>query len=650
MTLLFYPDAGDWVGRIRLGTGFSLTEAAESGTFSMSRVTVDDPDADITIVGHHAFRALETDCSWQTLFRGYFADRNIARAESMLLGSARQWDCTVYDINGALQFEVIRTGGKRPAETDTERLAWLLGSGFMGPVSSDDTHVLGYDVDLDETDYRGQTANDVLADCGGASGANWFAAYDESANEVRLHYYRPTRAYNSSSLSISNVLAEADGLTVFAPSSDMKLQLDPSRIYSGVYYQYGEKQSAVYETSGTVLASIGHKRETREEDAAVRTAARATAKAQRYLAEADTDLATIAVTLRAVPPSQVNLVRAGQRIQIKATHLPGFTSATWLRVIRRTVEQDGETQLNYRVTLELADPKQVGLKVRHAPSPVPPDSVDGASVAFTRNAFTGYRERDDCVGGLADDYDYGVSPPGHTTVMSASEQFTPGIQVGGGCNSPAVGYSGIITDEQWLEIDGTPSADAVGLKVTYTVGTVEGVAAGGLWSGGLLTYGVASSAPASPQEGQFTPLGTCSADTDDSFVVPLSLVGTGEFIVIGPGWQCSNLGNACSDEVGDPVVTGAGNSGRVDLDTIAITEVTIAGSGETLWRPLDGAIDGSNRTYTLTDWNGRGVPRLRIGPVEYALGTDYTVDRDALTATFRFAPWEGADLNGRWNV
>ena len=646
MAIFFYYGSGDFGNdKIRLGdTGFSFTECAESGILAMSRIRVDDPSGTLDIIGHRAFSAVETACTWPRMFHGYFADRAIRREDSLRTGAARVWDCTVYDINAAATFEVIRgSTGKRPAETDTERLAWLLGSSFLGPISSDDSAVFGADADLDAADYRGQTVVEVLTDCAQETGNNWFIAWDQDLFAPVLHYYDPQRAFNSSTIKISNTLGDVDGSTVFAPSADWALNRDPSRVYSGVYLQYGERYSAVYETSATVLSNIGHKRETSVQDSAVRTAAKATRSADRWLTEAETEYDTITVTLHKVPAATVNLIRAGQRLQVKATHLPGYTSYTWLRVIRRTVSQDGDTQLLYKLELELGNPKQGGTK-RKGGNPVPPDASDGSSVAFTRYAFEAEEERDDCQGGLADEYNFAVAPPAHTTVMSSSGHPTPGIFVGGGCSSPAVGYSGIITDEQWLKVTGTPSADAVGIKVSYTVGTVEGVA-----SGGLLVYGVSSAAP-STQRGAFTELGQCSADASDSFVVPISLIPTNSYIVIGPGWQCANLGNACSSDVGDPTDTGAGNSGRVALSSISMAEVTVAGSGLTLWRPLSGDIDGTNRTYTLPDWNGRGVPRLRIGPVEYALGTDYTVDRDAGTATFRFAPWTGADLNGRWDV
>lgn len=643
MTLLFYPDAGDWVDRIRLGDGFSLTEAAESGVFAMSRVTVDDPDADITIVGHHAFRALETACSWQTLFRGYFADRTIKRGDSLRTGAARVWDCSVADANATLYFEVIRGNeAKRPAETDTERLAWLLGSNFKGPISSDDTDVLGYDVDLDKADYRGQTMADVLSDCATASKANYWAQWDDPSGEYRLHYYRPTRAYNSSTLRISNVLSDVDQLTTYAPSSDAQMQRDPSRIFSGVYYGYGEKDSYVFEESASVLAAIGHRRETAESDQAVRTATKATAKAERYLEEADTDLDTVTVTLRNVPPSRVNLIRAGQRIQIRMTHLPGLSSFAWMRITRRTVEQDGENQLGYRLTLELADPKQLGKK-RGKAVEVEPENVLGPPVAFTRHAAESAVERDDTQGGLPDSFGFGVSPPADTRVASYCGLFTPYIFVG--CPFGQPGYSGVDTVEQWLEVTGTPSADAVYLRVTYTIGTIQGVAATG-----TLQYGIAHAVPTGPF--QYDVLGTCPV-ADGHFDIPVSQLTGTDYLVLGPVWGAGSLENQCDGTWGGgaPVDVGVGNSGAVAISTFALNEVQFSGeTGTTPWLPMTGAINDLNRTFALTNWNGKGVPSVRIGAVPLAYGPDYSIDPDTGEIDLTSAPWEGADLLARWRV
>lgn len=643
MTLIFYPDASDWIERIRLGPrGFAFTEYALSGTLAMSEIQVDDPGADITVVGLHGFKAVETACSWGTLFRGYFADRTIRRGDgSLRTGVARVWDCTVMDANSTLQFEVIRgSTAKRPKETDTQRLAWLLGSSYKGPISSSDANVLGYDIDLDKADYTGQTAADVLADCGGASGANYFVVWDDTNAEYRLHYYRPTRAFYSSTLRISNVLSDVDGSTTFAPSIDARLSRNPERVYSGVLYQYGEKDSYVFRDSATVLSNIGHRRETTEQDAAVRTSARATAKADRYLAESETELDTITATLHKVPPDKVNLIRVGQRIQCRFSHLPGYTSFTWLRITRRTVTQDGETQEFYAVTLELSDPKQVGTRVRHRPRPVEPDVDDGASVAIDRFAITAQVGRDDGIGGIADAYNYGSVPAGPKQVESACRQFSPGIQVG--CPGAETGYSGVDTIEQWFEVTGTPSADAVGIRLTYTTSNVLGVAASQ-----PLVYGIAHATPTRP--GQFDVVGTCDV-AGGSFVIPASLLTGTDWIVIGPSWSATSGGNICSGEMtgGSPIVDGLFNSGAVDIDSATATEVTVSGTGLISWTSVDGDVDGDNATFSLPGWNGKGTPRVRVGPVELAYGSDFTYDDDAGTVTLSTPPWSGAVVEGRW--
>lgn len=643
--LFFYYGTGDLGNQaVRLGDGFSFTEAAESGIVSMSRVRVDDPGGSLDLVGHHSLNVDETSCSWRRLFTGYFADRTIKRAPGLQTGVQRIWESNVYDVNSAATFEVIRgSTGKRPKETDTARLAWLLSSGFLGPISTDSSAVFGAGVDLDKADYRGQTVVEVMTDCAQTSGNNWFVAWDQTLNAPVLHYYDPQRAFNTCTIKISNVLSDVDMSTVFCPDNDWSLNKEPSRVYSGVYYEYGEKNSAEYRTDATVLSNIGHKRETEQQDSAVRTAAKADLKADKWLVEARTELETITVSLRKVPPSVVNLIRAGMRIQVKGTHLPGYTSYTYLRITKRTVQQDGETPNYYQLDLELANPKQGGTK-RKRGKQVEPDVTDGSSIAYTRRSFKAQMDRDDCQGGLADAFTYGAAPPGSTHVESACRQFTPGIFVGGGCTSPATGYSGVDTIEQWLEITGSPSSDSLGIKVTVSGSTIEGVAASN-----NLVWGTAAAAPTT-FPGAFFPLGEIPA-AGGSFVVPRAMIATGGFIVIGPGWKAASLGNQCSDTMtgGTPMADGLGNSGSVDLSITSVVEVTIDGTGDSTWKSVTGTIDGSNRTFTLPGWNGRGTPRMRIGAVEYAAGQDYTVDADAGQVTFLFTPWLGSDIRGRWS-
>lgn len=654
MTLFFYSDGADLGNqRIRLGpTGFSFTEAAESGVLAMSQIRVDDPTGSLTIVGHRSIRAIETACSFQTLFRGYFAERTYGRGDSLLTGAARIIDATVYDLNGALQFEVIRgAGSKRPAETDTERLAWLLGTSFIGPLDPDDSNVFGAGVDLDKTDYRGQTAADVLNDCAQVSGFNYFVAWDETLHAPVLHYYAPTRAHFESTIKISNVLADVDGSTVYAPDQDAKLTRDPSRVYSGVYYQYGDRDfAAEYVTNATVLAAIGHKRETAEQDTSVKTAGRATAKATKYLNEAETELDVIQVVLHKVRPQDVNLIRAGHRIQVKFTHLPGYSSYTWMRVQRRTVQQDGETSLFYKVILQLSDPKQGGTRNRHKPRPAE-DAENGTGVGvysvtqlqscndtLIENAFTGL---------------FTAGAPYIGSWISQNTAYTTaGCPLGNGLWGP-----GGITWEAWYTVSVSGADGDVGVEVDIT--TALGTRLGLMDTSGMLLVGWANAAPGALSD--FTPVGLVNPRTGGVVFVPGNLVDSGgtNYVVLAPAWRATNNWSICANYISNPangpVQGGEANSGRgiaILTSQITLTPVGNDSVGRTSWvTPIgSGDADGSNKTWVLNDWTGDGVPEARWGAAILSAATDYTYDQDALTVTFRDAPPEGTRVAFRYRL
>lgn len=656
MTLFYYGSTGDLnTNRVRLGQGFSFTDSADSGTLAMSRIRVDDPLGNLDIVGHHAFRAIETGCSWPRLFTGYFADRTVKRADSMLLGAARLWDATVYDMNAALQFEVIRgSGGQRPEETDTARLAWLLGSGFLGPISSDGSAVFGEGETVDKQDYRGMTAGDVLSDCAQASGCNYFVAWDESIGAPVIHYYQPTRAFNSSSLRISNVRADVNGTTVFAPDMDAELARDPSLVYSGLYYQYGDRTSAaVYETNPTVLAAIGHKREAAEMDASVSSAARASAKAETWLSESETEEDTISVVLHKVPVAQVNLIRAGQRMEVKFTHLPGYSSFTWMRVVRRTVAQDGDTQEYYALTLALNKPKQGGSRVRHKPGrhPDADDPVPGSSITLTarecRNRFDGFAL--DPIAEVA--YDNPLLKSIGSLVYHNLPYTTTGCPLGPG------GWSGRATYESWWEYStGALADDVVGIQ--FTISAVNLSFAFGRWDQAYL-YGWRASAPS--DVGQYVPLGFVDwTDAGAVVTVPRHAVNEGgtSYFCLAPGWLAAadaffcaqDLANGVSGPAGATDSGGEGNSGRVRMPTVTANYLHASGtSGLTAWVTGTGAIDGSNTVFELYGWDGTGIPQVRLNGLVVG-GDDYEADDVALTITLAVAPDPGDQVTFRYQI
>lgn len=657
MTIFYYGSTGDLnTNRVRLGpTGFSLTEAAEAGVLAMSRVRVDDPTGNLTIVGHHAFRAIETACSWPSLFRGYFADRVVKRADSMLTGAARIWDCTVYDLNAALQFEVIRgTGAQRPAETDTARLAWLLGSGFLGPISSDGSAVFGAGEDLDKQDYRGMTAADVLSDCGQASGCNYFVAWDETIGAPVIHYYLPTRAFNSSTKRISNVLADVDGTTVFAPDRDAELARDPSLVYSGVLMQYGDRASAfVYETSAPVLAAIGHKRETTQADPSLSSAAKATRKANVWLSESATETDVITVTLHKVPTSEVNLIRAGQRIEVKFTHLPGYTSFTWMRVQRRTVTQDGDTQEYYALTLQLSNPKQGGSRVRHRPGRHPDAVVTTTgSISLTqremKNAFDGFEL--DPIASVA--YANPVTKRIGSWVYHNLPYTTTGCPLGPG------GWSGLTEAEGWWEYTtGALADDVVGVRFTIAAADTNFI------------YGNAADQPyaygwldAQPTDvGQYVPVGTVDWVGAGAVVdLPRSAINEGgtSYFCLAPGWHAASDAFFCAQDLADGTTGpagslasgGEGNSGQLRQPTVTAEYLVMSGSsGLSPWTPGDGLVNGVNRTFTLTGWDGTGAPQVKVNGLLLD-GTDFDYSDTALTVTMHVAPQEGDNVTFRYQA
>lgn len=656
MSLFYYGSTGDLnTDRIRLGQGFSLTEAAENGVLAMSRVRVDDPAGNLTIVGHHSFRAIETACSEPSLFRGYFADRTVKRADSMLTGAARLWDCTVYDLNAALQFEVILgTTGQRPAETDTQRLAWLLASAFLGPISSDDSAVFGAGDELDKQDYRGMTAADVLSDCAQASGCNYFIAWDETIGSPVLHYYLPTRAFNSSTLKISNVLTDVDMSTVFAPDLDADLTRDPSLVYSGVYYRYGDRASAaVYETNATVLAAIGHKRETAEDDPSLSSAAKATRKANVWLSEAETETDVISCTLHKVSPAQVNLIRAGQRIQVKFTHLPGYSSYTWVRVQRRTVAQDGDTQEFYALTLQLSNPKQGGSRVRHKPGRRPDaELTTTGSIALTQremlNRFDGF-ELDPI-----SDIQYGnpVIKRIGSWVYHNLPYTTTGCPLGVG------GWSGAAEYEGWYEFSTGVLADNV-VGVRFTIAAANATFIYGNAGSQPYVYGWRSAAPT--DVGQYVAVGMVDWVASGAVVdIPRSGIQEGgtSYFCIAPGWRAAAEAFFCAQDLADGTAGpagslssgGEGNSGNLRMPTVTAEYLIMSGSsGLTPWTPGDGAIDGSNRTFTLSGWDGTGAPQVKVNGL-IADGTDFTYSDTALTVTMRVAPQEGDNVTFRYQA
>jgi hypothetical protein len=355
----------------RAGVTFSM--AAEEGAVAMSEIVVDDDGQTLDYVGLRRVYAFETTAPAQNqlIFDGYIADKTIGRLptegpddDPSVLG--RRWTLQLADVNSVLSRRII-TGadGVRPAETDVARINWLLSSSDKYLSNTRDTwdYPSAYvssasPVNMDAADVRGQTAFDVLNDCAQASGKNWFVRYNEqndtypptNGGALQLWYDFDTSSTFRSTARLTNVRADVDNVTTFAVFPDAQLTRDANRVYSGIYITYDG--GSLYQQS-TNVANLFQQRDAAVSAPNVKSSAKASARATRYLADATTEDDRITCSYL-VPKQYVNSIREGQSFQAKFTHLPGWdTGYNYMRVLRRSVTAYPGEEF-YLIRLELS--------------------------------------------------------------------------------------------------------------------------------------------------------------------------------------------------------------------------------------------------------------------------------------------------------
>ena len=330
----------------------SMTMNAEEGSVGISPFLVDDPDAGINLTGLRQVWWKETSESsnQQIILKGWTTDRDIARGP-FKTGSARQWTVNVSDQNAVISRRIMRgSDANRPAETDVQRIQWLMGTGEFGTYVTDSTYISTlFPVAMDAVDYRDQSNQQILDDCHQASGKNFHIITLEGPERFGLFYDFAGASPYRSAIRLTNVLGFVDSDITFAVSDpDTKLNRDPSRVYSGVVLPYvgGE----VYVQSDAIGAAFQY-RDTTAPSVNVKTSAKATARANRYLTDAETEDDVISTSFL-VPLDRVNHVKEGMAVQCWFAHLPGYDQGwNWMRVLHRTVTATSEEY--YTVAVDL---------------------------------------------------------------------------------------------------------------------------------------------------------------------------------------------------------------------------------------------------------------------------------------------------------
>lgn len=340
---------------VRLGSISSgLVQRAELGLAGSGVLPVDDPEGALDLLGLQYLRVTEDlapgdrDVVWY----GYIGDQSVERGDSsrasLRTGADRLWTLSLNDFNSILTMRQILSG-KRPAESASARLHWLLGLSYC-PVA-DYGYVVYPTHAMDACDYTDQTFRDVLADIVAPAALNYWADWDQPHAGIGLWLLDPGGDTWSALARISNVLSDVDGeLPVYRPLyGNARLVRSPSRIASGVSLRFSGGR--VYLTNPAVLDTYAYFDHSAPM-ANVKTTAAAVVLASTFLGQSTKQDDRITTTVR-VPAAQVNNIRAGQWIDARFSHLPGYGSYVACRVMSRGVLQDEETDQLYKLVLEL---------------------------------------------------------------------------------------------------------------------------------------------------------------------------------------------------------------------------------------------------------------------------------------------------------
>lgn len=340
-------------------TNLELVTHAEEGDAAECSLLIKDVDSSFAIRGWRKVYAVHpdinasTDMSAGVVWVGYTGPREIRRDEGARIATQRWIDMNMVDLNTVLTRRLmLGDDAKRPAETDLERIAWLLGTSEASLID-DDTYVSTTGgVAMDKADLRKQTVAQIIDDCAQQSGKNWFVINlkqtpdaDGDPNLFGLFYDFDSSTVLTSVVKVSNDPADIGTANVYQPSMDAKLTIDPAQVYSGVIVDYSG--GFVYVTrpqTATDYALSG--RDTTMSAPNIKTKAKATARGNRYLTTLATENHVISASIR-VAAADLNILQAGMRAQFKFTEFAteGYGDFVYMRLINRTIRPAGDAGL-----------------------------------------------------------------------------------------------------------------------------------------------------------------------------------------------------------------------------------------------------------------------------------------------------------------
>lgn len=349
---------------------------AKLGEVGIVNIFVDDPEGALTFVERKPWLVSEdtAPAGSQVFWAGFIGDvtwSRVGNGRTYPVGAGRVWEIQLVEANTYLVRRKLRkeaTTTARPAETVSARIAWLLTTPGMSGVVVDAGLVAASAVVMDASTgdgYHNQDAAAVLRDCALYSGFNYHIRYREATADYELLFYDPrTWPFDTSTLVISNVKAEVDGATTFAPNPEAKGRRYADRLASGVIV-VKEDGSDVYDTNSTTASTYAAV-DVVAPTPPIKTTSAAEAQVAHLLTQHSTPEEAFECEIE-VPAASVTIVKAGQLVSAKLTHGPGWESGRQCRATKVIPRRPPNlTQGRYRIGLELQPAEDVVFVASHA--------------------------------------------------------------------------------------------------------------------------------------------------------------------------------------------------------------------------------------------------------------------------------------------
>ena len=630
---------------------FELSEAARNGEVATGGIDVDSQNAGFNVNSHWSVTVQEMAVPTDFMYVGYVGDKELARGP-FAIDRDRQFDLNTVDLNTLLIDDIITgASGNRGAETDIARVTWLVGTSFLSGMGA--TIGASGATNLEAADFRDQNPLSLLTQAAETAGKLFFVYYDHATDGPKLFYDLATASNFITSSKISTFLADSSNSNTYHPiKGSLARRLDGGRIYSEVKFKYDGGSVTV---TNSATASNYRARKTVIYDNSVKTSGMATTKANQYLVTAATeeDVITCEVDL---PPANIHDIRAGQMMQVKFPHL-GLPNFVDRRVVRRSVKPRTDTDdEGYRVLLELSVPKSNRWGARGVPLEILPDAVAGAGDNPAAIESTGCATpvRDGC--GFRDD------PHGSGNGVKIG---TNGADVGSwvpynipytvcGCPLGGGGWDGFNDAEAWYQFTApADDPDYLGLSVTIDATSLTWAESGPLRGG--FNIRVAKGAWTGTRFGEGAQVAGLADGGSVTIYIPRTHItwGAANCFIIAPDWTCARGAFFCN-----PAATfygtrfdGRGGSGSASgfvVSDVCALQYVAGTTGQSPAVAGIGAVDGTNKTFTLIDWDGTSGVFYTINGLEGAGAL--TLDVGAKTVTLDSAPPLDAVVLFRYKV